>query len=92
MRRLALLLILSLFAVPGLTIARVQREQLDPRIGLPVREKHKAVQDAKVWRNPYLIVCPGNVRSARPAPKLRICAAVMPAQLPPADASACVSA
>jgi hypothetical protein len=61
MRRLALLLILSLFAVPGLTIARVQREQLDPRIKPPVTEKYRAVQDAKDWLNPYLVVCADGV-------------------------------
>ena len=61
MRRLEFLLILSLFAVPGSPIARVQREQLDPRIGPPVREKYQGVRDAKDWRNPYLMVCADGV-------------------------------
>jgi len=41
MRRLALLLILSLFAVPGLTIARVQREQLIPELARPSEKNTK---------------------------------------------------
>jgi hypothetical protein len=62
MRRSEVLLILAWLAVPGSSNARAQRAQLDPRIGPPVRGQYEAIQDAKDWLNPYLIVCADGVR------------------------------
>jgi hypothetical protein len=58
---LSALLAVIVSASPTLAAAQTSSQQLNSRIGSPVRARYAAVRDAKDWLNPYLQVCADGV-------------------------------